>query len=89
MTVLVDVNSLLLAVKRRGLRACPGIVLRYVAWIGRGVVASAIPGRTPARRRASLAHARDHARALGLIFRDRRRVLDISHDPDRGVPRFV
>jgi hypothetical protein len=88
-TMLVDVNSLLLAVKRRGLRACPGIVARYAYWVGRGVIASVLPGRTPERRRASLAHARDHARALGQIARSSRRIRLMAREPERGVPKFA
>jgi len=87
-TVLVDVNSLLLAVKRRGLGACTGILARYVYWIGRGLVASAAPGRSRARRRASLVHSRDHARAIARLVHEWRRVRHIAHEPDAGVPRF-
>jgi GT2 family glycosyltransferase len=87
-TVFVDVNSLLLAVKRRGLGASFGIVARYVYWIGRGVVAGAMPRRSRERRRASLVHARDHARALAQIARRWPDVRAIAREPGRGVPRI-
>jgi N-acetylglucosaminyl-diphospho-decaprenol L-rhamnosyltransferase len=87
-TLMVDVNSVLLAVKRRGLHASVGIVARYVYWIGRGVAASAMPGRTRERRRASLEHARDHARAIGRLAHDWRRVWQVARDPNGRVPTF-
>jgi len=87
-TLLVDVNSLLLAVKRRGLGACFGILARYVYWIGRGIVAAAMPRRSRERRRASLVHARDHARAIAQVARRWRDVRAMAREPDRGVPRF-
>ena len=87
-TVLVDVNSVMLAVKRRGLHASLGILARYAYWIARGVVASAMPRRSRERRRASLAHARDHARAIGRIARAWRQFRAIASETDAGVPRL-
>jgi GT2 family glycosyltransferase len=87
-TLLVDVNSVLLAVKRRGLRASVPIIGRYVYWIGRGVLTSVLPWRDRERRQASLVHARDHARALAQLAREWRRVRSIARHPERGVPRF-
>jgi N-acetylglucosaminyl-diphospho-decaprenol L-rhamnosyltransferase len=87
-TVLVDLNSVMLAVKRDGVRAAVPIVGRYAYWVARGVAASLAPGRSRERRRASLVHAKDHARAIGRIVRDWRRVRKVAHDPDAGVPRF-
>jgi GT2 family glycosyltransferase len=87
-TLLVDVNSVLLAVKRRGLTASIPIVGRYLYWIGRGTLTSMLPWRTSERRRASFAHARDHARALAQLTRDWRRVRSIARHPSDGVPRF-
>ena len=87
-TLLVDVNSVLLAVKRRGVGAGVPIAGRYVYWAGRGAVTSAFPWRSRGRRRASFVHARDHARALAQLAREWRRVRAIAHEPDKGVPRF-
>ncbi|HEV7527160.1 MAG TPA: glycosyltransferase family 2 protein [Acidimicrobiia bacterium] len=87
-TVFVDVNSVMLAVKRRGLHACVAILARYVYWIGRGIVAACAPRRARDRRRASLVHARDHARAIGRVLRGWRKVRAIARDPDGGAPRL-
>jgi GT2 family glycosyltransferase len=87
-TVSVDVNSLLLAVKRRGLRAVPPIVGRYAYWVLRGIAASLVPRRTRTRRRASLQHSIDHARAIGRIARGWRLVTRMARDPDAGVRRI-
>jgi GT2 family glycosyltransferase len=87
-TLFVDVNSVMLAVKRGGVRAAVPIVGRYAYWIGRGLAASLVPGRSHERRHASLVHAKDHARAIGRLARDWRRVRAIARDPDAGVPRF-
>jgi Glycosyl transferase family 2 len=87
-TVFVDVNSVLLAVKRRGLHACATILARYVYWIGRGIVAGCAPRRSRDRRRASFAHARDHARAIARVTRNWRKVREMAHTPSAGVPHF-
>lgn len=87
-TVRIDVNSLLVAVKRNGLRAAPTILARYVLWVAQGVVSAAWPGRSPARRRASLVHARDHARALLQIVRRLPDLRRMARDPNYGVPSF-
>jgi N-acetylglucosaminyl-diphospho-decaprenol L-rhamnosyltransferase len=87
-TVMVDVNSVLLAVKRRGLKATPGILLRYGYWVLRGIAAGLAPRRTRARRRASLVHAKDHARAIARIARQWRLVRQIARDPNGGERRF-
>lgn len=87
-TLFVDINSVLVAVKRRGLLAAPPILGRYAYWAVRGVAAAAVPGRTSARRRASLAHARDHTRALGHLAHDWKRVRRIARAPRGGVPGF-
>jgi hypothetical protein len=88
-TVKVDVNSVLVAVKRRGLRAAVPIIGRYAYWTGRGVVAAALPGRDAARRRASLAHARDHARAIARIARTWPSLRGLAREPDAGVPHWA
>jgi hypothetical protein len=87
-TLLVDVNSVFLAVKRRGAAASFPIAGRYVYWTGRGAVTSVLPWRSRERRRASFVHARDHARALAQLGREWRRVRAIAEEPDKGVPRF-
>jgi glycosyltransferase involved in cell wall biosynthesis len=87
-TVLVDVNSVVVAVKRRGISAAYPIVGRYVYWVVRGIVAGALPGRGAQRRRASLEHARDHARALVRLTRDWRRLRDVARNPDASTPRL-
>jgi GT2 family glycosyltransferase len=87
-TFMVDVNSAMVAVKHRGLKGSFGILLRYAYWILRGAVASLDFRRDAARRRASLEHSRDHARALGHLLRHWSRVRDFAHHPDRGVRRF-
>jgi GT2 family glycosyltransferase len=87
-TIMVDVNSVRVAVKRRGLRAAPRILGRYLYWVFRGAGASAIPGRDRARRRGSLLHARDHARALAQLARDWRALRAIARDPGAATPRF-
>ncbi len=87
-TVMVDVNSLLLAVKRRGLKAAPAILLRYLYWALRGLAASVAPRRDRARRHASLVHARDHARAVARIAKQWSLVRQLALHPDRGVRRF-
>jgi hypothetical protein len=76
------------AVKRHGLRAAYPIFGRYLYWVLRGVVASALPGRDAARRRASILHARDHARALGYLVSDWRRLIATARHPDASTPRF-
>jgi hypothetical protein len=87
-TVMVDINSVLVTVKHRGVRAAFAILMRYVYWIVRGSVAALVPRRTRERRRASLVHARDHARAIWHLLRHWNLVRDFANDPNRGIRRF-
>jgi hypothetical protein len=87
-TFMVDVNSVMVAVKRGGIRSAYGILLRYVYWIVRGAIAALDVRREPARRKASLVHARDHARAIGFLLRHWIRVRECARDPDGGVRVF-
>ena len=56
-TVMVDVNSVVVAVKTTWARAAFPICARYLYWVFRGVAASGAPRRDAARRRASIVHA--------------------------------
>jgi len=87
-TLLVDVNSVVVAVKRRGIGAAFPIAGRYAYWVLRGIIAAALPGRNAQRRRASLVHARDHAHALAFLARDWRRLRDVARHPDASTPRL-
>jgi GT2 family glycosyltransferase len=87
-TRLIDVNSVVVAVKRRGIGAAFPIAARYVYWTGRGIVAGVAPTRDAARRRASLAHARDHAAAVVQLARGWRRLRAVANDPDAFSPRL-
>jgi glycosyltransferase involved in cell wall biosynthesis len=87
-TFMVDVNSVVLAVKRSGLRARRPILMRYVYWSVRGMAAACLPGRPPERRRSSVAHARDHARAILRILQNRGELRKVALNPDEGVKRL-
>jgi hypothetical protein len=87
-TLMVDVNSVLLAAKRRGIGAVPSILARYAYWVVRGVLAACAPRRSRQRRRASLTHARDHARAIAHVVTRWRTVATIARDKNTRVPRF-
>jgi GT2 family glycosyltransferase len=87
-TFMVDVNSVMVAAKRRGVKSAFGILLRYAYWIVRGLVAALDLRRTTERRSASLAHSRDHARAIGYLVRHWSQVREFTHDPDGGVRTF-
>jgi GT2 family glycosyltransferase len=87
-TLLIDVNSVFVAVKRGGVAAAYPIVGRYVYWTLRGLAAGALPGRGADRRRASLVHARDHARALVHLARNWDKVRARSRNPGASTPCF-
>jgi hypothetical protein len=87
-TRLIDVNSVVVAVKRRGFLAAFPIAGRYLYWVVRGVAAGAVPTRDALHRRASMAHARDHAHALVQLARGWRRLYAVARAPDASTPSF-
>jgi GT2 family glycosyltransferase len=87
-TFMVDVNSVFVAAKRRGSLYSVRILCRYAYWIARGAIAAFDPRRTRDRRRASIAHARDHGRAVSYLVSHWSRVRDFARNPDDGVANF-
>jgi N-acetylglucosaminyl-diphospho-decaprenol L-rhamnosyltransferase len=87
-TVLVDRNTMYVAVKRGGLAGLVPPALLLCWFVVRGVVAAAFArNRSADRRRQSLRHSADHLRALGAVASRPSRLMSFVREPGVG-PRL-
>ena len=75
-TVLVDVNSALLALKRGGIVDFSKALGTYLYWVPRGLLAALILRRSRERRSSSVRHAFDHLLAVWKLLKSPARLYD-------------